>query len=357
MKQFADRANWCIILLTQSGGNGKSARSETVTEMVMTKQIISVDIGGTHARFARAHLSAGRCIGLDQEITLRTKDFASLECAWRAFSRRIDGDLPRHVAMAVAGPIHGEVIRFTNNPWTICPREIHQHLQVDDVKLVNDFEAIGHAVAQLDATFLEPLCGPEQVLPDDGVISIIGPGTGLGVAQLWRSAGSYRVRPTEGGHIGFAPHDAVEDAISARIRSRYGRASVERVVSGPAIVDIYQALASMDGLSASAEEDKAIWTRGLEQGDPLASAAIDRFCLALGAVAGDMALAQGASGVVIAGGLGFRLRKRLVGSHFSERFIAKGRFEKLMAQIPVKVMTHPQPGLFGAAAAYAAGMD
>lgn len=336
---------------------GKFAGLETVTKRVMTKQIISVDIGGTHARFALAHLSAGRCIGLDQEITLKTADFATLENAWDEFSRRMNGNLPRHVAMAVAGPIHEDVIRFTNNSWTICPSHIHQILQVDDVKLVNDFEAIGHAVAQLDAAFMESLCGPDQALSDDGVISILGPGTGLGVAQLWRSAGNYWVQPTEGGHIGYAPLDAVEQAICERIHSRYDRVSVERVVSGPAIVDIYQALAEMDGFSAPAEEDKAVWIRGLEQSDQLASAAIDRFCLALGAVAGDLALAHGACGVVIAGGLGFRLRKRLLESHFAERFIAKGRFESFMAQIPVKLITHPQPGLFGAAAAYAAGMS
>lgn len=87
--------------------------------------------------------------------------------------------------------------------------------------------------------------------------------------------------------------------------------------------------------------------------DTLAAAALDRFCLSLGAVVGDIALAQGGSGVVIAGGLGLRIADHLPRSGFGERFRAKGRFEARMASIPVKLITYPNPGLLGAAAAYA----
>ena len=102
------------------------------------------------------------------------------------------------------------------------------------------------------------------------------------------------------------------------------------------------------------EDDVTLWTRGMEDRDSLAAAAVDRFCLSLGSVAGDIALAQGGfGGVVIAGGLGYRLRDHLPRSGFAERFRAKGRFSELMADIPVKLIVHPQPGLFGAAAAFA----
>ena len=87
--------------------------------------------------------------------------------------------------------------------------------------------------------------------------------------------------------------------------------------------------------------------------DSIAAAAVERFCLSLGAVAGDIALAQGATGVVVAGGLGLRLRETLQRSGFAARFTAKGRFEGLMSRLPVKLITHPQPGLLGAAAAFA----
>ena len=99
--------------------------------------------------------------------------------------------------------------------------------------------------------------------------------------------------------------------------------------------------------------DIEIWTAGVSGEDSLAAAAVDRFCLSLGAVAGDIALAQGASGVVIAGGLGYRIRDTLLASGFEQRFCAKGRFAGLMAAMPVKLITHPQPGLLGAAAAFA----
>ncbi|MGV1682749.1 glucokinase [Sphingopyxis sp. GW247-27LB] len=319
----------------------------------MSQSIVTVDIGGTHARFAIAEVEGGRCIALGEATTLHTEDHASFQTAWQDFERRQGGSLPRAVAIAIAGPTRGEIIRFTNNPWIIRPALIREKLNVDDYVLVNDFEAVGHAVAQADARYFEPLCGPDQPLPESGTISVIGPGTGLGVAHVWRDRDAYRVQATEGGHIDFAPLDSIEDAILARLRKRHRRVSVERIVSGPGIVDIFETLAAMEGRAVTPEEDVAIWTRGMAQEDSLAAAAVDRFCLSLGSVAGDLALAQGASGVVIAGGLGLRIRDHLVRSGFPERFVSKGRFENFMAAIPVKLITHPQPGLFGAAAAFA----
>jgi glucokinase len=221
--------------------------------------------------------------------------------------------------------------------------------------VINDFGAVGHAVARAGDEHFVHLAGPETRLPPSGTLSIVGPGTGLGVAHVWRDGhGSYRVQPTEGGHIDFAPLDTIEDAILARLRQRYRRVSVERVVSGPGLIDIYEALAGMEGRSVQPADDKTLWQLGLSGEDSLAAAAVGRFCLSLGAVAGDIALAQGASGVVIAGGLGLRIRDTLLRSGFAERFRAKGRFSALMGALPVKLITHPQPGLYGAAAAFAA---
>ena len=123
----------------------------------------------------------------------------------------------------------------------------------------------------------------------------------------------------------------------ARLRKRHNRVSVERVVAGPAISDIYQALAAMEGKPTADEDDIAIWTRGQDGSDSLAAAAVDRFCMSLGSVAGDIALAQGGfGGVVIAGGLGYRIRETLLKSGFAERFKAKGRFQELMALVEVE---------------------
>lgn len=319
----------------------------------MSEAIVTVDIGGTHARFAIAEVAGGRVVSLGPETTLHTKDHASFQTAYQEFARLRGGTLPRAVAIAIAGPARGEIIRFTNNPWIIRPALIGERMEVDRYTLVNDFEAVAHTVAQVDESWFEHLTGPEEPLPANGTISVIGPGTGLGVAYFWREGTDYRVQATEGSHIDFAPLDSIEDAILARMRKRHRRVSAERVVSGPGIVDIYETLASLEGRPVTPLDDRTIWTNAMSGEDALAAAAADRFCLSLGSVAGDLALAQGAGGVVIAGGLGLRIREQLVVSGFPERFVAKGRFENMMAAIPVKLITHPQPGLFGAAAAFA----
>lgn len=317
-------------------------------------RLVAVDIGGTHARFAVAEIAADGAIALGEPATLKTQDYASFQTAWEAFAAQQGGTLPRAAAIAIAGPVSGEWIKFTNNPWIIRPALIAEKLGVERFTLINDFGAVGHAVARAGPEHFAHLAGPDAPLPSAGTLSVVGPGTGLGVAHVWRDgSGGYRVQATEGGHIDFAPLDRIEDAILARLRERYRRVSVERVVSGPAIVDIYEALASLEGRAITPTDDKTLWQRGTSGEDSLAAAAVDRFCLSLGAVAGDLALAQGAAGVVVAGGLGLRIRDSLLRSGFAERFRAKGRFEALMAALPVKLITHPQPGLFGAAAAFA----
>lgn len=322
--------------------------------MGATHEIVTVDVGGTHARFAIATIGDNGTITLGEPTTLHTETHASFQTAWEDYRDRMGGSLPDDVAMAVAGQIKPDIIRFTNNPWIIRPPLIREKLGCSRHLIVNDFEAVAHAAARAPSDEFLHLTGPETDLPATGTISVLGPGTGLGVAHFWRDGiGNYRVQATEGGHGDFAPLDAIEDAILARLRKRHNRVSTERVVSGPAIVDIYEALAALEGRAVVELDDVAIWTAGVSGENSLAAAAVDRFCLSLGAVAGDIALVQGASGVVIAGGLGYRIRETLLASGFAERFRAKGRFAGLMASLPVKLITHPQPGLLGAAAAFA----
>lgn len=316
-------------------------------------ELVAADIGGTHARFAIAEVANARVVRLDDPVTLKTAEHGSLQLAWEAFGRALGRPLPRAAAIAVASPVGGEVIKFTNNPWVIRPALIGERLGVDAHVLINDFGAVGHAVQHAASEDFEHVCGPEVPLPATGPMTICGPGTGLGVAQLFRRAGGYDVIETEGGHIDYAALDAIEDALLKRLRVQFTRVSAERVCAGPGIVPLYETLAAIEGRAVAARDDKAIWAAALDGSDSLALAALDRFCLALGAVAGDLALAQGAKAVVIAGGLGLRLKERLPTSGFAQRFTAKGRFQQLMAGLPVKLITHLQPGLLGAAAAFA----
>jgi len=332
-------------------GQGTITVPQGKTELAT--KLVAIDIGGTHARFAIAEVEGGRVVNLAKESTFKTAEHASLQLALQAFAEEQGEPLPRNAAIAIAGPIQGEVLKLTNNPWVIRPGLIREKLNMDRYTLVNDFGAVAHAVARCDVDHLAHLCGPERDLPAKGAITIVGPGTGLGVAYVLRTEDDYHVGETEGGHIDYAPLDSIEDAILKTLRSRFRRVSAERVVSGPGLNNIYAALAILEDRAVAPIDDKALWTSALEGADALAAAALDRFCLSLGAVAGDIALAQGASGVVIAGGLGLRLASHLPRSGFAHRFVAKGRFEHMMSDIPVKLITHPQPGLYGAAAAFA----
>ena len=316
--------------------------------------LVAIDLGGTHVRFALATLKGGTVAALGEPVTLKSGDYDGIPAAWPDFEQQHGAPLPKAAALSVAGPVVDDAVRLTNLPWRIERAELARQLGLDSLVLVNDFEAVGHAVAQAAPGDFRHLCGPEQELPAAGMISIVGPGTGLGVAQLWRGGGDYRISPSEGGHIGFAPVDPFEDQLLDRLRQRFGRVSAERVAAGPGISDIYEALGGKDGCDTDPFEDKNIWSRGIDGHEELATAAVERFCRALGSVAGDLALAHGASAVVIAGGVGRRLSDYLPTSGFGERFVAKGRFSDAMKALPVKILTLAEPGLVGAAVAFAA---
>jgi glucokinase len=317
------------------------------------RQIAVADVGGTHARFALAQIDGGRVASLGEPVTLKTAEHGSFQLAWQEFGRRLGIDLPNELAIAFAGPVGGEVMKLTNNPWVIRPALIKERLGVDRYVVVNDFGAVAYAVATLPDGDFRHLCGPEGPLPKQGVVSIVGPGTGLGVAALFKKTGHYEVIETEGGHVDFAPLDSLEDKILTQLRRHFRRVSVERVVAGQGLPNLYEALAAIENLDVSIHDEQELWAAALGGTDSLATAALDRLCLSLGAVAGDLALAQGANAVVIAGGVGLRLADYLPRSGFRDRFIAKGRFERRMDEMPVKLITHRQPGLFGAAAAFA----
>jgi glucokinase len=315
-------------------------------------EIVVADIGGTHARFAIAAIEDGKVAGLANEIKMKTSEHASFQIAWETYGRELGRELPQDGALAVAGPVGGEVIYFTNSSWMIRPALIPEKLKLNRFTLVNDFGAVGHAVAQMDADMFSPVCGPDIPLSEHGIITVVGPGTGLGVAHIMRMHDDYHVTETEGGHIDFAPLDHVEDQMLAHLRKAHRRVSVERIVSGPGLGIIYQVLAAMEQRKVRSLSDMETWELALSGDDSLAAAAFDHFCLCLGSVTGDLALAQGAKSVVMAGGLGRRIAERLPSSGFRERFIAKGRFQSKMEAISVKQLLHEEPGLYGAAAAF-----
>lgn len=318
------------------------------------KQIVTADIGGTHARFAIAAVENRRVLRIEKEAVFKTADFVSFERAWNAFAQRVGSQLPSDLALAVAAPVTDGDFSLTNSHWQFRRDHIASQLNLTSLLLINDFAAIGHAISAVDESQLLHVAGPNEPLPPHGVITIAGPGTGLGAAMLIRGDdGVHRVIETEGGHIDFAPLDDLEDRIVAELRKKFGRVSAERLVSGPGLLNIYEVLGKLEGQPMATLDEAALWTLALQQNDQLATIALDRMCMCLGAVVGDLALAHGASAVVIAGGVGRRLADRLGASGFSKRFVAKGRFERRLAALPVKVLMLPEPGLLGAAVAFA----
>lgn len=318
-------------------------------------EIVAADIGGTHARFAIAQVAAGRVVALGDPVILRAADFTGLAPAWAAFAAALGRPLPRHAGIAVAAP-PGAIYKFTNSDWVVRPEALKADPGLDDFILINDFAAVAHAVAGLDATHFRTVTGPTTPLMAGRHTSIIGPGTGLGVAQLLRDGDHYHVIATEGGHIGFSPVDAIEAQVAARVAARHGRCSIERLVSGTGLADIAATLAENAGVALPPRDDKALWIAALAGDDPLLDEAIEIFCRIWGSITGDLALAHGAEAVVLAGGIGTRLGPRLAASGFAARFIAKGRYADRQAALPVLQITHPEPGLYGAAAALAGAM-
>jgi glucokinase len=319
----------------------------------MPTEIVAADIGGTHARFALAQVEDGRVLHLGEALTLETADHSGLPEAWQAFARYLGRPLPSAAALAFAYPVENDLPQLTNMPWTIDRRTIPETLGVRRYLVLNDFAAVGHAAATLGPEHFLHIAGPDTPLPASGVISIVGPGTGLGVGLVIREGGRHQVIASEGGNMDFSPHDELDDRLMAALRRRYGHVSAERVVSGPALRDIYAAIA---GAEPPYADDRHLWQAALEGSDPSAAAALDRFSLCLGAFAGNIALAHGANALVLAGGLGLRLRDHLPAAGFADRLTAKGEYRSILERLPVKLIAHPEPGLYGAAAAFAQDM-
>lgn len=317
------------------------------------REIAVADIGGTHARFAIAQVEGTRVRSLDCMMKLRAADHPSLQTAWEHYRRECGRELPSDGAFAVAGPVGGEVLYFTNSSWMLRPAQVSAKLGLARFTLVNDFGAVCHAVDQMEPENLAHICGPDTGLPARGAISVIGPGTGLGVAYITRTAHGSHVFETEGGHIDFAPIDEVEDRILRALRKEHRRVSLERVVAGSGLQAIYRVLCEIEGAEPRHLDDRDLWALALGGSDAIANAALDRFCLCLGSAAGDFVLAHGAKAIVIAGGLGERIGERLNTSGFRERMVFKGRFSSLLEATPAYRALAPEPGLTGAAIAFA----
>ena len=158
-------------------------------------------------RIGPADVQDGRVVSLGEPVVLPTAGHSGLASAWQAFGDMLGEPLPRHAALGIAGPVTGGPVRFVNSHWVVEPGSMAQDLSLESHVLLNDFGAMAHAVHALDEHWFAPVCGPDEPLPAHGAISVMGPGTGLGVAVLQRTARGPVVLETEGSHVHFAALD------------------------------------------------------------------------------------------------------------------------------------------------------
>jgi len=321
------------------------------------------DIGGTNARFALTDLAAPS-VELQHSQSLPNADFASMQHAIEHYLAKV-GARPRHAALAVACPVGQDEIRLTNRAWSFSRSELQRTLRFDELRMLNDFGAVAWAIPALQREHLLTLHGAATA-PMRGPISVLGPGTGLGVALLVGSDDhGWHAVETEGGHASFAPVGEEERVIATWLTAQHGRTSTERLLCGKGLSEIDAVLRGASAVLPSqvpspgeasllrpALRDPAeIVAAALEGHDAAARRTLARFCAVLGSVAGDCALVHGARTVVIAGGIVPRFIPFLRSSAFRERFLAKGRMAALLESVPIHVITHPHPGLLGAATA------
>ena len=306
------------------------------------------DIGGTNARFALVEFD-GPDPRLIEPTTYKGEDYGKAEDAIEDYLHKVGVKHPDQAVVAVAGPIDHGSVHMTNLDWRISEDSLRRAGGFRQALLINDFTAQALAAPRLSPRDLRQI-GP---LPTsgEGDLAILGPGTGFGAAGMIRRHGVDTPLTTEGGHIAFAPTDEVEIEILRLLTKKYGRVSVERILSGPGMEDLHVVLGDAEGRDVAPLEAKQITERALEGcADSLAT--VNRFCAVLGSTAGDLALALGArGGVFITGGIGPKIIDLLEKGPFRERFEAKGRFVDYMKAIPTHVILHPHTALIGAAVA------
>ncbi len=300
----------------------------------MDRTLLLADIGGTNARFTLLRGGVSR-----PAAAMRLDDHASIEAAIahylgsQALAAPPDGAL-----LAVAGPVQGNSAMLTNRGWQVSGAGISAALGIRAARVLNDFEALAWSLPALACPGLLAI-GPTLPATAGAPMAVLGPGTGLGVGAFLPPN---RVLPGEGGHATLAAGDAEEAAILAVLRRRHGHVSAERILSGPGLVALHEALAEVHGQPAP-----GLTAAEITAGAP---ATLGLFCAMLGGFAGNVALTLGArGGVFLGGGILPRIPAALAASAFRSRFEAKGRLAPYLAAIPTWLITRPDAALVGLA--------
>jgi glucokinase len=314
--------------------------------------LLAGDVGGTKTRLGLFKVARGR----PPQVAAReytTLEFPSLAAMIDDFKQAGGSSSTIDAAcFGVAGPVIGNAGHLTNVPWRVDGDEIAGTFGISRVSILNDLEALAHAVPVLDRSELHTL--QEGRFRADGNIAVIAAGTGLGEALLHRVDGRYVPSPGEGGHADFAPRNEREISLLRDLAARFGRASVEHVLSGPGLQNIYRMThrdACTGGLD-DAPAAAAISRAALANRCPACVEALEMFVEAYGAEAGNHALRSLATGgVFVGGGIAPKILPALDGGRFVDAFVAKPPHVPLLKAMPVHVIINDDAGLIGAAVA------
>lgn len=301
-----------------------------------SERTLLADIGGTNARFAL--LERGDVSAVESLVVSEHAGVA--EAIGRFLHRRALRDGIAAAVLGVAGPVEDGRCRITNSGWMIDAAELCARLGCSSVTVLNDFEALGWSLPVLTPPDLRTL-GPASPR-NDATMLVLGPGTGFGTACLVVREGRAFVVASEAGHATLPAESAREAAIIDHVQRRFGHVSIERIVSGPGLENLYFAIAAIDGADVPARQSAEITEAAIARRCDISRAALETFCAMLGSVAGNLALTfRAEGGVYIGGGIAPRIVDVMASSEFRARFEAKGRYRAYLEAIPTHVIMRP----------------
>jgi len=334
--------------------NHGGARKLTSQEGVF----LAADVGGTHARIGLVseHPDGNRPVTVLQYHRYACAEWPSLTAVLQDFVGQLDHTL--HVdscAVASAGYVLGDAIVNDNLPWPVSIRDIRDSLGIEQLAVINDFEAVAYATQFLSQADTTPVI-ETSAAPTTGPVLVMGPGTGLGSAVLLPGQPHATVLPTEAGQIALAPGNEREIEILRLLNRGRDYVSYEHALSGPGLLNLYRAICELRLQAPTLTVPSQVTQAALEQSDAAAIEALDVFCGMLGGFVGDLALLYGArGGVFLAGGILPQIRDVLLTSNFRQRFFNKGVMRPFLQTVPVRLMEHGQLGVIGAAGMYLEG--
>lgn len=317
--------------------------------------VLAGDIGGTKASLGLFLKGKNRPELLAME-SFSSRNSPDLETLIRKFLRAHPSPVS-HACFGIAGPVANGESKVTNLPWRISEERIRKQFAFRQVRLVNDLTAMAMAIPLLRANECFPL--NQMGSPQGRNLALIAPGTGLGQSILIYQRGRYLPVPSEGGHADFAPANDVQMMLWQYLYRRYGHVSIERVLSGSGLANIYEWLRDSGRLKdperaiqklKEIDPAKAIAEAAMADKDPGCGEALNMFVSIFGAVAGNLALTgMTTGGVYLGGGISPKILPKLKENIFMQAFTNKGRFKGLLEKIPISVILNDTTALIGAA--------